>query len=663
MLPTEIRVTTNDINYAEKILLSRGERFDIERRDFIRNLDTIDLQAVPGSGKTTALLAKLLILERYMPFDDGSGVLVISHTNTAVDEIKNKIGSYCPRLFAYPNFVGTIQSFVDQFLAIPFYLNEYKKRPYRIDSEIYDENIRRCYEKTNGAGWKTWIDNNGGLDFLKKIRLDNNYNLIPNLSKTKNDFKLKDNTKSTYKSLISVKKTFLEYGYLHFDDAYLLANLYILKFPQIKKLLQKRFKYVFVDEMQDMEKHQYEILEKLFFTKKILGHCYQRIGDKNQAIYGGDIKLENIWYEGGRKKVHLKGSHRFNQKVADVVKYFALDYQEIKSLRVDCNIKPHIIVFKKPEDVLSCFAKIIKDNKLSDKKHPFCAIGWSDKEKYYTETDAKKRKGIKTGDINPNKYIIRSYYPNFNKKYNKLKNDYLCLKDYLKYYNKNDNTLASIKKNILNIFVKILRFNDTKDENDRNYTTAKLMNYLKENYPEKYEEFKLKLFEWSFSLKKGNDIYDDLENYLPSFFKESSAEADNFISSEKSPEIKCINNKTKIENPNIFKDKNNDIEIKIGTIHSVKGETHTATLYMESFYRKGRGNYESERLIDQLKENKKIDETIKNIKTCHDLIKKSAKMAYVGCSRPTHLLCFAIHEDRFNKDFNNSNWEIIKINK
>ena len=63
-----IDITENDIEYAEKKLWAEGQHFDDERRAFIKNLQVIDLQAVPGSGKTTALLAKLLILERKLPF-------------------------------------------------------------------------------------------------------------------------------------------------------------------------------------------------------------------------------------------------------------------------------------------------------------------------------------------------------------------------------------------------------------------------------------------------------------------------------------------------------------------------------------------------------------------------------------------------------------------
>lgn len=125
----KINITDDDISYAEKILLPNGKEFDAERKAFIRNLNTIDLQAVPGSGKTTALLAKLITLERKLPFADGSGILVLSHTNAAIDEIRNKIQKHCPKLFSYPNFVGTIQSFVDEFWQFHFTFQYTRENP------------------------------------------------------------------------------------------------------------------------------------------------------------------------------------------------------------------------------------------------------------------------------------------------------------------------------------------------------------------------------------------------------------------------------------------------------------------------------------------------------------------------------------------------------
>ena len=45
-------------------------------------------------------------------------------------------------------------------------------------------------------------------------------------------------------------------------------------------------------------------------------------------------------------------------------------------------------------------------------------------------------------------------------------------------------------------------------------------------------------------------------------------------------------------------------------------------------------------------------------------ILQSMKMAYVGFSRPTHLLCFAVHKNRFDEylgDINRDEWEIIEV--
>ena len=52
-----MEITIRDIEKAERILLPEGLTFDEERRIFIKCLESCDLLAVPGSGKTTALQA------------------------------------------------------------------------------------------------------------------------------------------------------------------------------------------------------------------------------------------------------------------------------------------------------------------------------------------------------------------------------------------------------------------------------------------------------------------------------------------------------------------------------------------------------------------------------------------------------------------------------
>jgi DNA helicase-2/ATP-dependent DNA helicase PcrA len=61
-----IIITNDDISWAESILLPSSEHFNEEQTAVIRCFETKDIVACPGSGKTTALLAKLLFLSRKM---------------------------------------------------------------------------------------------------------------------------------------------------------------------------------------------------------------------------------------------------------------------------------------------------------------------------------------------------------------------------------------------------------------------------------------------------------------------------------------------------------------------------------------------------------------------------------------------------------------------
>lgn len=648
MLPDEIRISDEEIKYAETILFGTTGVFDDERKEFIKNLETIDLQAVPGSGKTTALLAKLLILEKYLPFDDGSGILVISHTNAAIDEIQDKIGAHCPRLFTYPNFVGTIQSFVDKYLALPYYVNRYGQKPYRIDNEIYDEKVIKYYEASSPYGMRAWLDRQRDpLVILKRIRFDQEENLIPALNKSEADFPLRDKTGQSYLGIKKMKTDLLEWGYLHFDDAYFLANKYLSERPSFIELLRKRFKYVFVDEMQDMDKHQYDLLEKIFFHEEVI---FQRIGDKNQAIFSpGVVMLDTLWL-GREKTLTLVGSHRLSPRIAETVKYFGLDYLEIEGRKTNdddtaIDIKPHMLIYDDGTitNVLEEFTKIIETleqaGAMPEKSlYPIKAIGWR------TEHD------------DADKYGIKDYHAEFERALHRKRIDYPNLISYLSIYDKGAGSLEPLRSNIINALLNILRIEQIVDENGRPCTKRGLVNHLRDEFPAQYEVFKLKIYEWSVGAYSGNVevVHAALMDYLPSFFSETFGlvtlkdESLEFINSkecgEASPEEEAIGRS------NVFTGEN-AIEVEIGTIHSVKGETHIATLYLETYYQ-GREAYESKRLSKQFSKEKFNDARVHH--------RQSTKMAYVGFSRPSHLLCFAVHKDRV-PEIDEDDWIIIDI--
>ena len=383
-----INITDEEIKYAEQLLLPVGKSFDDERKAFIRNLNTIDLQAVPGSGKTTALLAKLVILERKLPFSDGSGILVLSHTNAAIDEVKEKIQKHCPRLFAYPNFIGTIQSFVDEFLAVPIYNLGFKRKLNWIDTDRYQEELVRLF---NIIAWKKEYDEPTKFFYQRHIKRAEKeakndkkltkelcikyietevrglyYDFITEVIKNKdNDVLLKNKTNKRYIGLKEIILEVLKKGIISYDYAYHFGEFYLQIIPQIKELVQKRFAFVFVDEMQDMDTHQYNLLEKIFYDNGNSVSVIQRIGDKNQAIYYS-VKADEVWVD--REDIlKLNGSQRLSKPIADVVKKFALHYDVNFDIvgKNDCDLKPHILVFENGVigNIIPCFAQIVKEYK------------------------------------------------------------------------------------------------------------------------------------------------------------------------------------------------------------------------------------------------------------------------------------------------------------
>lgn len=665
-MPAAISVTDQDIEYAERVLLPEGASFDEERRRYIREFRTLDLQAVPGSGKTTALLAKLLILDRYLPFPDGAGVLVISHTNAAMDEIKARIGTHCGHLFSYPNFVGTIQSFVDTFLAIPYFEDRYKRSPHRIDDEAYDAKFSRPPVAMSGF---TRQETNNARSFLfanrRAIRItlvEGRAELTDGYCGKKTDFK-KPRAKTDWTPqekdrvgqwVMQFKQCILEDGFLCFDDAYYLASSFLAERPAIRNILQKRFPFVFVDEMQDMEGHQYGLLEDLFFDSGRSSAAYQRIGDKNQSIFerrGGGTSRN--WEDRGTV-LELNGSYRLNGIVAGIVERFAVSPIRIEGRMkrpdgCDIGIKPRILVFsdESKDRVIATFGEAIAELIAQGRIVPspanrFKAVAWATQKE-----DGKLR--------------LCDYFPTYEKPQPKSRVDFPSLDSCVRRCDRSSQSFHSIENAITGALLRILREEGAKDERGIPYSKRRMADFLRESKEDYWPEFRRKLYEWCLSIARDelalalHSIREHLPAFLSRFgcivknsatFVNGAAEDD---AGEQSANAPCGEaNRLKFD----------DFAVDVSTVHRVKGETHTATLYMESFYEKGGGgNYESERLAKQLK-GEALDAH------AHQLVKQSAKMAYVGFSRPTHLLCFALHESRFatlEADIDPNVWDIVRV--
>ena len=129
-----IAITDEDVSFAARTLQCE---FGDEHAKFLKASGACDLHAGPGSGKTTLRVAKLAIIAKKWPWRD-RGVLVLSHTNVARSEVEHRLvrEPAGARLLTYPHFIGTIQGFVDRFLALPL-LRERGIVDARVDDELF----------------------------------------------------------------------------------------------------------------------------------------------------------------------------------------------------------------------------------------------------------------------------------------------------------------------------------------------------------------------------------------------------------------------------------------------------------------------------------------------------------------------------------------------
>lgn len=139
--------------------------FNLEQRRVINCFSSENIQACPGSGKTTTLAAKLLLLKKRLHPGLNGGICILTHTNVAVDIIKGRLGSEASAFYSnYPNFLGTIQSFVNKFLAIPAYKQEFGSSIEAIDDEIFFTLIEKRHRTAPNA--LAYLSRNKGIEHL-----------------------------------------------------------------------------------------------------------------------------------------------------------------------------------------------------------------------------------------------------------------------------------------------------------------------------------------------------------------------------------------------------------------------------------------------------------------------------------------------------------------
>lgn len=710
--------TDEEIKIAHDILLKDKKPFDSDKVNIIKEDSSCYVQACPGSGKTTTLLAKLIILANKMPLPEGKGICVLTHTNVAIDEIKAKLGTKADVLFRYPNFFGTIQTFlhkyvtaaalhylygsqityVDDEMSNAVFLKKYYKLPIR-ESKLRGLIFKRSTLKEHTIN-AAEIEALGGVDMLtaanvikKKKRVDKyifqltnyNWSQIPreyrSLIQTKKNsiqnslilsFKVDwENNKIITNSdpigvdsqsgteYMKIKEEMFSEGILSFQDAYDLAFRYIReKELDFSRFSDKRFKYLFVDEVQDCDGLQVDLIQQIFDENKVV---IQRFGDYCQAIYERD---ECSGPENNKLKdkqvLHIHDSIRFGEKIAKPLRSLCMvpndklvGNDEIPS------VTPIIITYKDPLSVLPKYVELLNTTLIPEMNNRSISdiANQEKREDPLHRINVKACGWVGKKGASAQKRYIESYFPQFEKKNAGPKVEGVSFNEFIL-----KNLHGTIKEHATSIIQGILKYLDLCEirNGNRRYTKTSFLEFLTATNIEQKENFLKEVMNWALLIAKSNSDDDInkirntihqyiIEAILPLYRKEETPDALSFFNAinENLPKGQAT------EHRNVYHGDSGTIDIEVSTVHAVKGETHAATLYLETFYNR---HHESDRLAEQFK-------GVAYTGTDADTL-KNLRVAYVGMSRPRYMLCVAIQQDRFDKidcDELRKIWKVEKI--
>ena len=670
---TDQNFATNDeIKYAHDLLLKGASNFDDEKLAIIRSNKSTDIKACPGSGKTTTLLAKLVILANRMPLPANKGICVLTHTNVAIEEIKSKLSHQANVLFNYPNYFGTIQGFVDKYLTIP-YFNSVSDIPIAaIDNERALRIFYKAFSSKDFDDLKCiWGQIKDRIpDTLKgpsrrsrekmeqiKFLFGSYYNVEERTFFREYGTKkplVRDEGKPMFQLLDSTRGLPLKNGILKYEDAFAFGMAYINRCKILKEAFSERFAYLFIDEMQDTNELQYDLLDKIFEKNQVI---IQRFGDPFQSIFEhGKMK-----WNPDSKSLPINFSNRFGENIASVLR--TVCEQNNASLKGNTNIgshKPILLIFDNPLDVLPKFASLVNELKIGDKT--ILELANEEKKKDSLNRNRIKAVGWVGKEKNDGLLRLPSYYPSFEVKTSSGIHYKQSLFEYIR---KSDiHSVQDCTDNIINAISNLLdRMGILYDDRGRSlrYTKTRVESFLKDNHPEHAAKLRTKISEWALDILKMTEdvnietfysIREYINNELSTlFFIDQTSEV--YKSFMKDPELQANDKKDSLNEHSRNVYKNENAEIEIATIHSVKGETHIATLYMETAYK---NKCESQRIGDQL---------------CgipyqgrQEVTLMTLRMAYVAMSRPKYLLCFAIQKSNFQllqRDKLSTLWDIIEI--
>ncbi|NYT78803.1 UvrD-helicase domain-containing protein [Alcaligenaceae bacterium] len=622
---------------------------DGSRLRAMRSLETCDFEACPGSGKTTLLVAKLAILASRWPYRQ-RGICVLSHTNAARDEIDQRLSSTSPSasLVRYPHFIGTIHSFINEYLALPWLRS--KGNPVRlIDTSTA---LKRRYQK---------------LPWRLRTRMEKKHLDMYALQYDQTDYsgankKTLSGDADFCRALEAAARAGSEEGYLCFDEMFVWANELLDLRPEVAADLRMRFPLVFIDEAQDNSELQSAILHRIFRQGGEPSSVRQRFGDSNQAIYakpGADGAQTDCFPSG--EPQNLPRSYRFSQEIADATKGLGIVPQALKGAgpargRVKRDALPPVLFLFDDDSVRNVLPRY-GEYLLTAFSAEELAAGLF--------TAIAGVHAMDEGKTTPIPHAIGHYAP--------LYNPIIVQKEVIpttfdQYLSKASRQLS--EKGNAQVLVNALASALTRlgelagavavTTQTRKSAHRRLLEILDSSAGE--EAYRDLLDRTLVAEGKFND--EEWAQALPLMMRVASQltggagklvlnqEAIEFLAKSDNPQsYGAHEDRIEVMVDNLYSHPPHDpkFHIRLGSIHSVKGETHTATLVLESFYYKHHLSELKSWILGEraggLKKKLRGKPELEGSRMLGRL-----RLHYVAMTRPSHQLCLAMRRDTFIDD-------------
>lgn len=275
--------------------------------------------AGPGSGKTTVITHRVRAL-----IENGgvppAGILVVTFTKASASEMKQRFLKLMDQTSTPVSF-GTFHAIFFTILKHAYgfdgssVLTQHKRR------EIFDELISRLDIDVDDEG--EFMDNIAGEISLVKsemLDVDNYYSTVCAADVFRKFYKAYDG---------QMKRLRL----IDFDDMMLYTYELFCERPDILKAWQQKFKYILIDEFQDVSRLQYAIVRLLAAPENNLFI----VGDDDQSIYN---------FRGARPEIMLN---------------FPKDYPKTKTVMLDVN-------YRCSPCIVAAAGRVISNNKVRYEK-------------------------------------------------------------------------------------------------------------------------------------------------------------------------------------------------------------------------------------------------------------------------------------------------------